>query len=958
MGNTASGTPRFRIGIGLTLAALVAAVALAPSARTPAFTAQVRLLHPLHEAEQGNELVARISQWGARNAAPFSQIAEGAQENAIAQAAALPAASVGSWSPVGASPLYANDPKYNQTYPSGHPTLSDLGWIGLSGRVTAYAYDPSTTGRYFASSSDGGVWESRNSGQSWRSIGDTLPTQVIGGIAWSKANGGTLVAGTGDNAFCFNCVPGVGVFRTTNDGASWPKATGIPGSALTFRIAVDPSDTTGKTIYAATSKGLFRSTDGAVSFANVNLPTTPAGYAYNCAGVTNYSIDYRCFFANIVTDVVVRPSNPDGTGGGAVLAAIGWRAGQKKDPNGTVQSPQNGIYVSANGRPNTFKFVDPGTSTAPTLNGFAPTQVVGRTALGITHGANQNHDIVYALVQDATKLQGCIDALDIPICIVKSGNTTLVQSTVLDGAYVSTDFGQHWTKLMDWTELRQAGNNSALASGVLGYGPGIQSWYNEWIEPDPTMTDPLTKAPTRLSFGLEEVWENAVISPQVGHSDFKAIGRYWNACLTIVSGLNCNSPSSPIPGTTTHPDQHAGLFVPDASGGGVTLLAGNDGGAYLQHVAAGQDFSNERWGAGINNGLHTLQPYDAAIAKDGTVVAGLQDNGEIKIDPTTGKQTMIFGGDGFMTGIDPDNSKNIVEEYANGAVSVTADGGQFWDAINPSLTSPLFETPLHVDPKLANHFMAAGRDVEESMSGYHCVLSGVVDPTHQCAAYDNWTKVYDLGTQQHPGDPSAASSSSDPDNQASALDLNGDNAYIGYCGYCDVVTQSVPFARGIATNVTGGKAMTSNGWHIATANGLPTRFITSIRMDPTNPSTVYVTLGGYGRNWVPPGALGDPTANVGVGHVFKSTDAGNNFVDISGNLPDGPAHWSLVRNGRLIVATDVGVFIAAGTSGGTYSHLGSGLPNVPVLHLTVNPANPNQVIAATDGRGVYRFTFN
>jgi hypothetical protein len=662
-----------------------------------------------------------------------------------------------------------------------------------------------------------------------------------------------------------------------------------------------------------------------------------------------------------VTDVVVRPANADGTGGGSVLAAIGWRAGQKKDPNGTVQSPQNGIYVSPNGQPNTFKFVDPGAATGPTLNGFAPTPVVGRTALAVAHGAGQNHDIVYALVQDATKLQGCIDALDIPACIVKSGNTTLVQSTVLDGAYVSLDFGLHWTKLMDWTELRQAGNNSALASGVLGYGPGIQSWYNEWIEPDPTLTDPVTKAPTRLAFGLEEVWENAVISPQIGHSDFKAIGRYWNACLTVVAGLNCNAPSSPIPGTTTHPDQHAGAFVPDASGGGVTLLAGNDGGAYLQHVAAGQDFSNDRWGAGINNGLHTLQPYDAAIAKDGTVVAGLQDNGEIKIDPATGKQTMIFGGDGFMTGIDPDNSKNIVEEYAYGAVSVTADGGQFWDPINPSLTSSLFETPLQVDPKLANHFLTAGRDIEESMSGYHCVLMGVADPTHQCAAYDNWTKVYDLGTAQHPGDASAASSSSDPDNQASALDVNGDNAYIGYCGYCDVVTQGVPFARGIATNVNGSqpaKAMTSNGWHIAPANGLPTRFITSIRMDPANPSTVYVTLGGYGRNWVPPGALGDPTTNVGLGHVFKSTDAGNSFVDISGNLPDGPAHWSLIHNGQLVVATDVGVFIAAGTSGGTYSHLGSGLPNAPVLHLTVNPANANQLIAATDGRGVYRFTFN
>src|SRR3982074_2251081 len=119
MGNTASGTPRFRIGIGLALA-LLAAVALAPSATTPAFTAQVRHLHAndctgtgasaieaqraradclLRHPEQPGEMVARVSQWGARNAAPFSQIAEGAQENAIQESGQLPVASAGSWTP-------------------------------------------------------------------------------------------------------------------------------------------------------------------------------------------------------------------------------------------------------------------------------------------------------------------------------------------------------------------------------------------------------------------------------------------------------------------------------------------------------------------------------------------------------------------------------------------------------------------------------------------------------------------------------------------------------------------------------------------------------------------------------------------------------------------------------------------------------------------------------------------
>ncbi len=72
-----------------------------------------------------------------------------------------------------------------------------------------------------------------------------------------------------------------------------------------------------------------------------------------------------------------------------------------------------------------------------------------------------------------------------------------------------------------------------------------------------------------------------------------------------------------------------------------------------------------------------------------------------------------------------------------------------------------------------------------------------------------------------------------------------DAAYVGFCGYCDTITEGTPFGRGLATNVGGdrpGKAGTSDGWHIAKATGLPERLITSVRMDPANPSTVYVTL--------------------------------------------------------------------------------------------------------------------
>jgi len=385
------------------------------------------------------------------------------------------------------------------------------------------------------------------------------------------------------------------------------------------------------------------------------------------------------------------------------------------------------------------------------------------------------------------------------------------------------------------------------------------------------------------------------------------------------------------------------LFLPDTDGTSSTLFVGNDGGVFSQHAAAGADFSQGAWGNGNNTGLHTLQPYDAAMAKDGTVYMGLQDNGEGKITQK-GDQIAVFGGDGFFTSVDPDNSNVAYEEYTGGKMAVTTDGGKSWASIDPALTSPMFSTPFAMDRIDATHLMIGGRDVRERQGG----PSGT------------WTKVYDLGTRTQPGNAAAVASTGDPNNQLSAVDLYGQYSYAGFCGYCDLVTQGSPFKSGLATNVFGAAPAqrgTSNGWHIAKAQGLPNRYVTSVQMDPANPAVVYVTLGGYGRRWVPPGALGDSVASVGVGHVFRSVDAGENFTDISANLPDIPANWSLVRAGHLVVATDLGVFESADTVGGSYSQLGAGLPTAPVFQITTSPADTSRLIAASFGRGVYSFEY-
>ena len=894
-------------------------------------------LHP--EDRNDRMLAARqltIRHEGAYGALP------GAFASAAGQAATIPGASGAggpSWIPVGIGP--------EQFDVAGYSSVNSEGLHTASGRIQGLDYDPKNSRHWYAAIANGGVFETFDAGAKWRSIGENLPTQIVGHLAYDAPRH-VLIAGTGDPAYGGDALSGLGIYRTTDDGKTWIRAKGVPTGTITFRIAVDPTNP--DVVFAATGKGLWRSRDAGKSFINVVLPT-------GCTEVENPD----CFFANMVTDVVVRGGSVT-SGGGQVLAAVGWRAGMKLNAHGKPQAPSDGLYYSRTGKAHSFSY----RSNAP---GFTANKYVGRTALGIAKGPRQNHDYVYALVQDAGKFNGNVTTGDLP-------NPGAPNNTVLDGVYGSKDFGKTWTKLADADQLKSPANGSAL-NGPLGatYSPGVQAWYNEWIDVDPTTVADQSGTPSRLFFGLEEVWTGTAVIPVVpSSSQFTVIGQYFagDTCAGLNQSILGYCPTNAKPGqktttATTHPDQHAEMFVPDRHGG-VTLVVGNDGGAYKQHVVMGQDFDNYHWGNGINNGLQTLLPYYAAMAKDGTVVAGLQDNGNITITPE-GKVIATHGGDGFFSFVDPDNSNIQYEEYVGGDISVSTDGGKSWTDINPVLTGALFSTPFTMDATNAKHLAAGGREIVETLTG-PSTTSNTVDPNTRTAV-DNqsWVKVYDLGTAQHPGDATAgrvvipgvtaqgSPLSNDVDLRESAIDIRGNAAYVGYCGYCDIVTQGIPFKSGIATNVGGSvapKAGTSAGWHIAKAIGLPQRIVNSIASDPKNPRTVYVALGGYARRWIPPGKLGDDISKVGSGHVFVSHDAGEHFTDISGNLPDLSANWVLPHNGSVLVATDLGAYIGAPVKGAKYRHMGKALPYAPVFSLSQSPRNPNEIIAATYGRGVYR----
>jgi hypothetical protein len=895
----------------------------------------VNAKHP----EPLSELILRQEGLESVRSAPYDHVAPGAYANAVAGRQTLVKSppsvkgTAGTWSLYGKGPLIVNDPDYN--------SVNGLGLVYNSGRLDSLEYDAAHN-RLFAAEGTGGLWLSEDGGGTWRSIGDGMPTQVVGAVGWTSANGGTVVAISGDPSYGANGYTGYGAFWSTDLGATWNKATGIPDGALGFAIEADPTNPL--EVYAGTSFGLYRSTDGGESYVNVNLPTGA------CAGVAGGG---TCQLANVVTDVQI--SSPGGVGtsvaGGTVVAAVGWRAGARKNSDGTVQSEGNGIYRSATGAPGTFAKVN--------ALGFARQDRIGRIELGTTTGSKQDHDYLYAIVQDAAALNGDLDVLDLP-----APDPRGAQGTVLNGVYVSADFGQSWTLMADDNAIaKDPATGSALVglNTATGYEPGVQAWYDMWISPDPTRQD-ASGVPTRLAFGLEEVWQNELTSqPMNGPTTFKVIGRYFSdkACMGLNLGLPaCPTTRPPFGGTTTHPDQQVGAWIADGSGG-VTLAVGNDGGFYRNHVAAGGELDNGGWGNGDQTGFNTLLPYDVAMAVDGTAYAGLQDNGHMKITPD-GKQYETYGGDGGYAEVDPFNSRVAYEEYVYAAMKVTTDGGKSWRSIDPKLTSARFITPFEMDSHNASHLVVGGNEIAETTYGPE---TNGPDPNTGVCFISCWQKVYDLGTRSSPGDPAAQPPATDPNSDpnltTSAIDVEGDAVYAGFCGVCDILNAKVKFKSGIATNVGGtlpSKRMTSNGWHIAAAQGLPNRFVTAIAIDPNNIRTVYVALGGYSRRWVPPGSLQDQGAEVGVGHLFKSTDAGATFTDVSGNLPDVPVTTVALRGGQIVVGTDVGVFASDVRGGTTFAAL-TGLPVVPISMVNLKPNDPDTLVVATYGRGVWTYRF-
>lgn len=114
--------------------------------------------------------------------------------------------------------------------------------------------------------------------------------------------------------------------------------------------------------------------------------------------------------------------------------------------------------------------------------------------------------------------------------------------------------------------------------------------------------------------------------------------------------------------------------------------------------------------------------------------------------------------------------------------------------------------------------------------------------------------------------------------------------------------------------------------------------ITGIAISDQNPRQLWVTLSGY-----QPGMK-----------VFYSNDAGSQWTNVSGSLPNIPVNCTVCQRGAndaIYIGTDFGVFYIDATLPDWVPY-GAGLPNVIVSELEIFAAG-QKIRAATYGRGIW-----
>ncbi len=338
-----------------------------------------------------------------------------------------------------------------------------------------------------------------------------------------------------------------------------------------------------------------------------------------------------------------------------------------------------------------------------------------------------------------------------------------------------------------------------------------------------------------------------------------------------------------------HADQHCLAAIPQTDST-FALVVTNDGGVFYS-PDAGKTWEKR------NTGLNITQFYDAdRNPKVDMYIGGTQDNGTLitpNKNPTkTTKWETRIGGDGFDCAWHDQNPEIVYATLYSSKIYKSANGGDNFGTCTTGLPeSRIFHTPLVMDPHNNEKLFTAGDSNR---------------------IYITWNGA----SQWHPFE----------------VDLGNYRwIRIAVSEKDSNIVWAATSSFYINVSQDGGRTFTK----VPNPDPNLNAYLTGIATSPFDSATALVMFGVYG-----------------YGKIFRTTDLGQTWQDITNNLPEVPVHCAVYMpydSSQIWIGTDIGVFVSY-NNGQSWKFLGKNLPAVAVRRMKIVG---EQIVAATHGRGVW-----
>lgn len=641
-----------------------------------------------------------------------------------------------------------------------------------------------------------------------------------------------------------------GIWKSTNGGNSWLPKTDFAQNLVIGSIAIDPANT--NIIYAGTGEGYFNV--DALRGIGV-LKSTDGGE--NWILLNNFVNPGPNYYYYYINKILINPSNPQ------ILFAA-------------VTNNSEGIWRSTNGGTSWNRLTSPGQISKfcmdLVMDPINPNIMYASFGLFSADGIYKTTDggSTWNLLSNGFPARST-KFLRISLAIARS-NPQILYACLSDSNYYTHSIQKSTNGGANWFQVGTPYDNKILATHLGGQG-----WYNNIIAVHP---------------------DNPDIVFTGGINLFKSVdgGLNW----TRISDGYTNK-GNPL---YVHVDQHVMVFHTNNSS---IIYIGNDGGLFKSEDA-GSTFNE------INTNFQTVQFYSGAVHPTQEIYfGGTQDNGTLRTTAQPG-WSMVLGGDGGATWVDPQNTQTVYTEYVYMCLQKSTNGGNTWTRIMTGI--PTAGSSQYDGTSDRCSFIAP---FEMSRKNPQILVAGSYRVFRTTNGGISWSAISSDLTGDGTGGSGAV---------ISALAIAPSSTNTIYAGTSGSGTSTAK----VLVTTNGG-----TGWIDVTKTPLPNRYVRAIAVSHTDSARAYVGFSGYG-----------------TGHLYLTTNRGNTWTNISGDLPDIPVNAILVDSisvSHLLVGTDLGVFetIDGGTN---WIHQNNGMANVSIADLDINRSA--YIYAATHGRGMFK----